>query len=126
MDQGDIKVDYKVSDKDSISGRFTRAYQNNPSANSYQLIGNGFSTTPIYNTVGDWTRSISPNLVNDARFGWSHITLNNGTSWGSSVGQFGNTSASEMVTLRASMDSGSQFKRQWSPEFGQRGNRREF
>jgi hypothetical protein len=90
VDQGDIKVDYKVSDKDSISGRFTRAFQNNPSANSYELLGNGFSTTPIYNTVGDWTRSISPTLVNDARIGWSHITLNNGTSWASNVGQFGN------------------------------------
>jgi hypothetical protein len=91
VDQGDIKVDYKVSDKDNISGRFTRAYQNNPSTNSYELLGNGFSTTPIYNTVGDWTRSISPTLVNDARFGWSHITLNNGTSWASNVGQYGNS-----------------------------------
>ncbi|MGA2427119.1 MAG: TonB-dependent receptor [Candidatus Acidiferrum sp.] len=91
VDQGDIKVDYKASDKDSISGRFTRAFQNNPSANSYELLGNGFSTTPIYNIVGDWTRSIRPNLINDGRFGWSHITLNNGTSWASGVGQFGNT-----------------------------------
>jgi hypothetical protein len=91
VDQGDIKVDYKASSKDSISGRFTRAFQNNPSANAYELIGNGFSTTPIYNTVGDWTRAIGTNLVNDARFGWSHITLNNGTSWAPGVGQFGNT-----------------------------------
>jgi hypothetical protein len=91
VDQGDIKVDFKASDKDNISGRFTRAFQNNPSANAYELIGNGFSTTPIYNTVGDWTRTITPNLVNDVRFGWSHITLNNGTSWASGVGQFGNT-----------------------------------
>ena len=85
-----MKIDHKISDKDTLSGRYTRAYQNNPSANSYALIGNGFSTTPIYNTVADWTRSISPTLVNDARFGWSHITLNNGTSWASGVGQFGN------------------------------------
>jgi hypothetical protein len=91
VDQGDIKVDYKVSDKDNVSGRFTRAFQNNPSANAFELLGNGFSTTPIYNTVGDWTRSITPTLVNDARFGWSHITLNNGTSWATGVGQFGNT-----------------------------------
>jgi hypothetical protein len=34
---------------------------------------------------------ITSNLVNDARFGWSHITLNNGTSWASGVGQFGNS-----------------------------------
>jgi hypothetical protein len=90
VDQGDIKIDYRANDKDNISGRYTRAYQNNPSANTYGLIGNGFSTTPIYNTVGDWTRTITSTLVNDARFGWSHITLNNGTSWNSDVGQFGN------------------------------------
>jgi len=54
-------------------------------------LSNGYSTTPIYNTVGDWTRAISSNLVNDARIGWSHITLNSGNSWASSVGQFGNT-----------------------------------
>jgi hypothetical protein len=91
VDQGDIKVDYKATNNDSISGRFSRAFQNNPSANSDGLIGNGYSTTPIYNTVGDWTRTIGTNLVNDARFGWSHITLNAGTSWASGVGQFGNT-----------------------------------
>jgi len=33
VDQGDIKVDYKATSKDNISGRFTRAYQNNPSTN---------------------------------------------------------------------------------------------
>lgn len=91
VDQGDLKVDYRVSDRDTISGRFTRAFQNNPSSNAYELIGNAFSTTPIYNTVGDWTHTIGANLVNDARFGWSHITLNNGTSWAPGVGEFGNT-----------------------------------
>ncbi|HEY1422202.1 MAG TPA: hypothetical protein VGF20_02025, partial [Candidatus Acidoferrum sp.] len=91
VDQGDLKVDYKATDKDNISGRFTRAYQNNPSTNSQPLLGNGFSTTPIYNIVGDWARAIRPNLLNDARFGWSHVTLNSGNSFASSVGAFGNT-----------------------------------
>jgi hypothetical protein len=91
VDQGDIKVDYRPSDKDSISYRFTRAYQNNPSSHSVVLLSNGLSTTPIYNTVGDWTRMLTSNLVNDFRFGWSHVTLNTGNSWDSSVGQFGNT-----------------------------------
>jgi Carboxypeptidase regulatory-like domain len=91
VDQGDIKVDYRVSDKDSISGRFTREFQNNPSVNDQPLLGNSFSTSPIWNTVGDWTRTIGTNLVNDARFGWNHVTLDNGNSWASSVGQFGNS-----------------------------------
>jgi hypothetical protein len=91
VDQGDLKIDFKATQKDNISYRFTRAYQNNPSNNSQALLSNGLSTTPIYNTVGDWTRMIGNNLVNDARFGWSHVTVNNGTAWASGVGQFGNT-----------------------------------
>jgi len=89
--QGDLKIDFKASQKDNISYRFTRAYQDNPSFNSQALLGNGTSTTPIYNTVGDWTRTIGNNVVNDARVGWSHIVLNSGTTWASGVGQFGNT-----------------------------------
>ena len=91
VDQGDLKVDFKATQKDNISYRFTRAYQNNPSTNSQVLLSNGYSTTPIYNTVGDWSRTIGNNLVNDARVGWSHVTLNSGNSWASSVGQAGNT-----------------------------------
>jgi hypothetical protein len=89
--QGDLKVDFRLTQKDNLSYRFTRAYQNNPSNNSQELLSNGYATTPIYNTVGDWTRTIGNNLVNDARFGWSHITLNSGNSFASGVGQFGNT-----------------------------------
>jgi hypothetical protein len=81
-EQGDLKIDFKATQKDNISYRFTRAYQDNPSFNSQELLSNGFSTTPIYNTVGDWTRTIGNNLVNDARIGWSHITLNSGNALG--------------------------------------------
>ena len=91
VNQGDIKVDFKATDKDTISGRFTRAYQNNPSTNSQVLLSNSSATSPIWNTVGDWTRTIGSNLVNDFRMGWSHVTLNTGNSWDPSVGQFGNT-----------------------------------
>jgi len=91
VDQGDLKIDFKATQKDNISYRFTRAYQNNPSNNSQELLSNAYSTTPIYNTVGDWSRTIGNNLVNDARFGWSHITLNSGNGWASNVGQLGNT-----------------------------------
>ncbi len=82
VDQGDLKIDFKATQKDSISYRFTRAYQNNPSNNSQEFLSNGFSTTPIYNTVGDWSRTIGTSLINDARIGWSHVTLNNGNGFG--------------------------------------------
>ena len=104
VDQGDIKADYKPNEKDTISGRFTRAYQNNPSANSQVLLGNSYETVPIWNTVGDWTRMISTDLVNDARFGWSHITLNTGNSWAPSVANSAIPLASAMATPGASTD----------------------
>ena len=91
VDQGDLKIDYSVDSKDNISYRFTRAYQNNPSDNSVAVLSNSYATTPIYNTVGDWTRTISGNLLNNFRFGWSHITLDSGNSWASGVGDLGNT-----------------------------------
>ncbi len=91
VDQGDIKIDFRATDKDSIYYRFTRAYQNNPGTNSQVLLGNSYSSTPIYNTVGDWSRTLSNNLVNDLRIGWSHVTFGSGTSWDSSVADFGNT-----------------------------------
>jgi len=88
-DQGDAKIDYKISDKHQLSGRFTRALQLDPSTNSQLLLGNGTVESPIWSTVGDWTWSISPNLVNDLRFGWNHVVNNTGTAWDSKVGAFG-------------------------------------
>ena len=38
VDQGDLKVDYKPNDKDTISGRFTRSFQNNPSNHSLCVV----------------------------------------------------------------------------------------
>lgn len=90
-DQGDAKVDYRLSSKDLLSGRFTRAMQTDPSTNSQPLFGNGLATAPIWSTVGDWSRTISNNLLNDARFGWNHVILNTGSSWDPSVGTFGQT-----------------------------------
>ena len=89
--QGDLKIDYVVSGKDRIFWRFTRAFQDNPGTSSQPLFGNGSSAAPIWNTVGDWSHTLSPNLLNDFRLGWSHVTLNTGTSFDASVGALGNT-----------------------------------
>ena len=90
-DQGDVKVDYRFSDKDQLSGRFTRALQVDPSTNSVLLLGNGQVSAPIWSTVGDWTHTLSSNIVNDVRFGWNHIYLSTGTVWDPKVGNFGQT-----------------------------------
>ena len=91
LDQGDLKIDYRPTSKDNLMYRYTRAYQNNPTTNSFALLSNSYSTAPILNTVGDWTRTLTDNLLNDARLGFSHITLNSGNTFASNVGNLGNT-----------------------------------
>ncbi|HMI50798.1 MAG TPA: carboxypeptidase regulatory-like domain-containing protein [Candidatus Saccharimonadales bacterium] len=90
-DQGDVKVDYAVSDKERVSWRFSRAFQSNPQTNNLPVIGVSFGDAPIYNTSIDWTRSLLPTLVNDLRFGWNHVTLNSGATFDPAVGALGET-----------------------------------
>jgi Carboxypeptidase regulatory-like domain len=87
--QGDIKVDWNITQKDRFSGRYSQAYQNDPLSNSLLILGNNFTHAPIHNVVGTWTHTISPNLLNEARFGTSWITIVTGTNFNSSIGDLG-------------------------------------
>ncbi len=79
-DQGDAKVDYALSEKDHIFGRYSESSITNPSTNTQTLFYNSFANYPAYNGVLDWTRSISPSIVNDARVGVNYVFVNNGSS----------------------------------------------
>jgi hypothetical protein len=88
-DQGDVKVDYTITPNDSFEGRYSQAYQNDPSSNSDLIFGNGFVEAPIHNVVGTWTHTFSPTILNEARFGTSWVTLNSGSSFDPSIGNLG-------------------------------------
>jgi hypothetical protein len=88
-DQGDVKVDYTITPNDSFQGRYSQAYQNDPSSNSLLIQGNGFVEAPIHNAVGTWTHTFSPAFLNEARFGTSWVTLNSGSSFDPSIGNLG-------------------------------------
>src|SRR5256885_14959581 len=77
-DQGDFKLDWKIDSKDDFSGRYSNGRQDAPTINSQPLIYNAFDTAPFSNGVLNWTRTISPTLVNEARAGVNNITRNNG------------------------------------------------
>ncbi len=83
--QGDAKVDWNIDDKDRLFVRYSQAYINNPSTNSLPLLYNGFAVFPQYNGVIDWTSTISPSLVNDARAGVNYVTVNNGAAASTAV-----------------------------------------
>jgi hypothetical protein len=79
-DQGDIKIDYNLSDNDHLFGRFSRSRQDSIGTNSFPLFFDSFFRAPAYNGVGNWTHSFSPGLVNEARLGINYTLVNNGGS----------------------------------------------
>ncbi len=75
-DQGDAKIDYRLSRKDNVSGRFSigRAY-NLPVR---VALPTSISSTSSYPTTGgviSYTRVISPTIVNEARAAFTRIRL---------------------------------------------------
>ena len=80
--QGDIKVDYYATDRDRIYARYSQSFQDNPASNSFQLFFDSFNYAPIENGVFDWTRTISPSLVNELRVGMNYVKVNNGAAYG--------------------------------------------
>jgi hypothetical protein len=90
-DQGDIKVDYKPSNKDSVFVRFSKGNQYDPATNSVALLGNTVNEAYLLNGALNWTHSFSSNLLNEVRFGKNYVKLPHGlTTFDSSVGQLGN------------------------------------
>jgi hypothetical protein len=77
-DQGDFKLDYKPSNNDELSARYSNGRQDNPGVNSAPFLYNSFNIAPFQNGVINWTRTITPRVVNEARVGVNNLMLNNG------------------------------------------------
>lgn len=74
-DQGDIKVDWAMDEKDHFMGRFSDTSLTNPTNHTYDFAYNGFSLSSAWNFVAGYTRTISPNMVNDARMGVNYVRI---------------------------------------------------
>jgi hypothetical protein len=79
-DQGDVRLDWSLSDKDRIFGRYSQSATSNPSTNTLPIFYNSFANYPTHNGVLDWVRTISPSVVNDARVGVNYVFINNGAA----------------------------------------------
>jgi hypothetical protein len=79
-DQGDGRIDWSASDKDHVFGRYSMSALDFPTIRSQPLTYNSFNTDPTKSGVVDWTRTISPSLVNDVRFGVNYVLINNGSA----------------------------------------------
>jgi hypothetical protein len=87
--QYDVKIDFNATQIDHIYGRYSHSKQNNPTLNSFALLGQGFSEAPINSEVVDWSHTFSSSLLNDVRFGINYVKLHNGTIFDKSVGNLG-------------------------------------
>lgn len=79
-DQGDLKMDYNLSNSNHIWGSYSQGDQEIPSFNSVLLLGEGFNHSPFHAGTIDWTHTFSPNLVLDAKMGVNRIYLHNGAT----------------------------------------------
>jgi hypothetical protein len=75
-DQGDIKVDYNFSEKDRFSGTYTKGhYRAVGSQTVLPIFFAGGTDGPISFLTLNWNRSFSANMVNEARFGYSTLGI---------------------------------------------------
>jgi hypothetical protein len=79
-DQGDAKLDWNASDKDRVFGRYSQSMYTNPTTNNLPIFYNSFNNSPTHTGVLDWTRTLSPTMVNEARVGVNYVFLNNGAA----------------------------------------------
>jgi len=74
-DQGDLRLDYNISDKDRLFGRYSQMYLHEPLTNGWALANTGanFTEEPTKSFVMNWTHSFSPTLMNEFRTGFNWV-----------------------------------------------------
>jgi hypothetical protein len=82
-DQGDVKIDYNISDKDHVFGRWSQSHLRNPSFTGCIFCAQGAGGTeplgvdqPNKNAVVNWTHAFTANLLNEARIGFNAVQFN--------------------------------------------------
>jgi hypothetical protein len=69
--QGDVKIDYRPNEKDSFMGRWSMGrYDNYGSQTALPVSLTSATYGPTQLAVLNWTRTITPSIVNEARFGF--------------------------------------------------------
>ncbi|MBA3975416.1 MAG: hypothetical protein C0504_14520 [Candidatus Solibacter sp.] len=90
--QGDIKIDYRFSDKDHLSGRFSMGQYD--SFGSQAVLPTSMTSGqegPTKSGVINWVRTFTPAIVNEARVAFSRILIKDvAVDWSGKLGTNGN------------------------------------
>jgi len=91
--QGDVKVDHRLSDKDSLMFRYSKGmYETFGSQAALPVFMTGGNNGPTWSAVADWTRTWSSTLVSDNRFSYSLIGIDDKViDWSGQLGADGNS-----------------------------------
>jgi hypothetical protein len=98
-DQGDVKIDYNLSQKDHVFGRYSQASIRVPTFSGCPICSGGNlgpgsasegSTQPLKNAVVDWAHAFKGNLLNDARIGFNAVRFDQTLIPSASLGPVGN------------------------------------
>ncbi|HTB98443.1 MAG TPA: TonB-dependent receptor [Terracidiphilus sp.] len=73
-DQYSGRVDYAISAKDTVFGRYTATNQTAIAPGMTSYNSQTFPSSPKNVAIG-WTHTFSPRLVNNFRYGWSHTAV---------------------------------------------------
>jgi hypothetical protein len=87
--QGDLKIDYVLSQKDRIFGRWSQMDLTQPTFTGCVLCNSGAvegSDEPVRNASVDWTHTISQSLLNEARVGFNAVRFDSRETPTSSLG----------------------------------------
>jgi len=91
-DQGDVRIDYKGTDKDNVFGRWSQSHLRNPVFSGCVLCASGSAQgadQPMRNAALSWTHAFNGNLLNEVRFGFNAVQFNQNQVFSSSLGNVG-------------------------------------
>lgn len=90
--QGDVKIDYRLSDKDNLIGRWSRGYYESiGSQNPLAVQMQSGQISPTQSAIINWNRAISPTIVNEARVAFTRVVIDDTTiDWSGQLGMDGN------------------------------------
>lgn len=88
--QGDLRLDYFLSQKDRVFGRWSQMDLTQPTFTGCLFCNAGAgegNDEPVRNAVVDWTHTFSPNLMNEARVGFNAVRYDERFTPTSSLGK---------------------------------------
>lgn len=91
--QADAKVDYRPTDKDAFMARWSIGrYESITSRAALPVNMTGGQSGPTTSWVGNWNRTVSSSIVNEARFSFSRIQIDDLVlDWSGQLGADGNS-----------------------------------